>query len=76
MCTDRAVAAAGSSASPEQQKQMEKLQEFLMSAEKEGKADRPMMIKEVNGKMVMEEIPEDIMANFKFNPEGLDAKDL
>ena len=57
-------------ASPEQQaamnRQMQKLQEFLIKAEKEGNADRPMMIKNVDGKMVMEEIPADILANFQF----------
>lgn len=47
-------------------KQMQELQKFLMNAEKEGNADRPMMIKNVGGKMVMEEIPADILANFQF----------
>lgn len=46
--------------------QMKNLQEFLQKAESEGKADRPMMIKEVDGKMVMEPIPEEMMGNFVF----------
>lgn len=55
--------------------QMKALQQFLFEAEKEGKADKPMMIKHVDGKMVMEAIPDDILANFVF-PDQLDKEDI
>lgn len=57
-------------ATPEQQeamnKQMQELQKFLMQAEADGAADKPMMIKNVDGKMVVEEIPPEVLANFHF----------
>ena len=56
-------------------KQMEALQRFLQQAESDGKADKPMMVREVDGKMVMEAIPDDIMANFHF-PSEMDQEDL
>lgn len=56
-------------------KQMEALQRFLQQAEADGKADKPMMVREVDGKMVMEPIPDDILANFHF-PSELDQEDL
>ena len=49
---------------------MKELQKFLMQAEKEGRADKPMMIKNVDGKMVMEEVPQDILDTFEF-PSGM-----
>jgi hypothetical protein len=55
--------------------QMKAIQKFLMEAESDGKADKPMMIKNVNGKMVMEPIPEDVMKNFVF-PDQLDKDDI
>lgn len=51
---------------------MKNLQKFLMEAEKEGKADKPMMIKEVDGKMVMEPIPQEILETFQF-PDHLSS---
>lgn len=54
---------------------MEALQRFLQQAEADGKADKPMMVREVDGKMVMEPIPDDILANFHF-PSELDQEDL
>lgn len=54
---------------------MKAIQKMLMDAEAGGKADKPMMIKNVGGKMVMEPIPEDIMANFVF-PDQLDKDDI
>jgi hypothetical protein len=49
---------------------MKELQKILMQAEKDGKADKPMMFKNVDGKMVMEEIPQDILDTFEF-PSGM-----
>lgn len=49
---------------------MKRMQEFLVKAEKEGRADKPMMIKEVDGQMVMEEIPKEVLDSFEF-PNGM-----
>jgi len=76
-----AAAAAGNPAEDPARKaqmdaQMKALQQFLMEAEAGGHADKPMMIKEVDGRMVMEAVPEEMMKNFVFPDSAMEKDDI